>query len=85
MCDALNRFGNHEELVYERPDPPLYGGRKMPKQYRLWKFILSSTEKPKVLRALADYNLSAFSLFQSEETLMETMAMSELDSAGPGA
>jgi len=81
LCDALNRFGNHEDVVYERPNPPLYGGRKMPRQYRLWKFILPWTEREKVLRALNDFNLNAFSLFQSEEALMETMAVSELDSA----
>jgi hypothetical protein len=33
----------------------------------------------KVLKALTDFNLNAFSLFQSEEALMETMA-SELPS-----
>ena len=82
LCDALNRFGNHEEVVSEPPNPPLYAGRKLPREYRLWKFILPRTEGAKVLRALADFNLNAFSLFQSEETLMETMAISELDSEG---
>jgi FRG domain len=80
LCDALNRFGNHEEVVCERPNPPLYGGRKMPRQYRLWKFMLPWAERSRVLRALTDFNLNAFSLFQSEEALMEAMAISELDS-----
>jgi hypothetical protein len=52
----------------------------MPRQYRLWKFILPWTERAKVLHLLNDFNLNAFSLFQSEEALMETMATSELDS-----
>jgi FRG domain len=83
LSDALTRFGNHEEVVYE-PDPaPLYRGRKMPRQYRLWKFILPWTERAKVLRGLADFNLNAFSLFQSEEALMETMAVSELERQAP--
>jgi hypothetical protein len=39
----------------------------------LWKFDLPSRERPKVLSQLNDYNLNAFSLFGSEESLMETM------------
>ena len=78
LTHALTCFGNHEEVVHERPNPPLYGGRKMPRQYRLWKFILPWTERAKVLSVLTDFNLNAFSLFQSEETLMDTMAISEL-------
>jgi hypothetical protein len=85
LTDALNRFGNHEEVACEGPNPPLYAGRKMPRQYRLWKFILPWAERTKVLRVLTDFNLNAFSLFQSEEALMETMAISELDSAGTGS
>jgi hypothetical protein len=40
----------------------------------LWKFILPATERVKVLEALDRYNLNAFSLFDSEEALMETLA-----------
>jgi hypothetical protein len=39
----------------------------------LWKFNLPSAERVKVLRLLNDYNLNAFSLFDSEESLLETM------------
>jgi hypothetical protein len=46
----------------------------------LWKFNIPSTERLKVLRLLNDdYNINAFSLFGSEESLMETMALRELD------
>jgi hypothetical protein len=38
-----------------------------------WKFNLPSSERGKVLRLLDEYNLNAFSLFDSEETLLETM------------
>jgi hypothetical protein len=38
-----------------------------------WKFNIPSTERTKVLRLLNDYNLNAFSLFDSEEALLETM------------
>ena len=45
----------------------------------LWKFRLPTTERPKVLKLLDRSNINAFSLFQSEESLMETMAFRELD------
>lgn len=44
---------------------------------RLWRFDLPSTEREKVLGSLADYNLNAFSLFGSEESLLETMWLRE--------
>lgn len=43
-----------------------------------WKFTLPSTEGKKVLKLLDTYNITAHSLFGSEETLMETMALREL-------
>lgn len=44
-----------------------------PNQDRLWVFDLPSGERDKVLRVLSDYNLNSFSLFGSEESLLETM------------
>lgn len=44
----------------------------------LWKFTIPWTERIKVLKALDRYNLNAFSLFDSEDTLMETMALRAL-------
>jgi hypothetical protein len=44
-----------------------------------WKFNIPSTERLKVLRMLDSYNLNSLSLFGSEESLMETMALRELD------
>jgi hypothetical protein len=43
----------------------------------LWKFNIPSSEGPKVLHILDRYNLNAFSLFGSEESLMETIALRE--------
>jgi hypothetical protein len=43
-----------------------------PWQDFLWKFDIPATERIKVLRLLDDYNLNAFSLFDSTETLLET-------------
>jgi hypothetical protein len=37
----------------------------------LWKFNIPATERVKVLKLLDGYNLNAFSLFESEEALME--------------
>ena len=45
----------------------------------IWQFNLPATERLKVLKLLDRSNLNAFSLFQSEESLMETMAFRELD------
>ena len=44
----------------------------------LWKFNLPISERTKVLQALDRYNLNAYSLFGSEESLMETMANREI-------
>lgn len=41
----------------------------------LWKFNIPTAERLKVLRVLDRFNLNAFSLFGSEESLMETVAL----------
>jgi FRG domain len=48
------------------------------KQDLLWKFNLPSSERTKVLRVLDRHNLNAYSLFGSEESLMETIANREM-------
>ena len=64
------RFAPHKE-VYAR-------GRH--DQDVLQKFNIPSTERRKVLKLLdGDYNINAYSLFGSEESLMETLALRELD------
>ena len=49
-----------------------------PDQDVLWKFTIPACEKLKVLELLDEYNLNAYSLFGSEESLMETMALKEV-------
>jgi len=44
-------------------------------QGRFWKFNIPYSERAKVLKRLDQHNLNAFSLFGSEESLMETMAI----------
>ena len=45
----------------------------------LWKFTLPSSEREKVLKLLDSQNLNAFSLFNSEESLMETLSFRSLE------
>lgn len=45
----------------------------------LYKVTVPSTERTKVLKLLDRFNLNEFSLFNSEESLMETMAFREID------
>ena len=44
-------------------------------QGRYWKFNIPYYERPKALKRLDQHNLNAFSLFGSEESLMDTMAL----------
>jgi hypothetical protein len=50
-------------------------------QDELWKITIPSTERIKVLRILDEHNLNSFSMFGSEESLMETMAIRGIDFA----
>ena len=43
----------------------------------LQKFVLDISDRPTVLGELNDYNLNAYSLFASEEGLMETLSIRE--------
>ncbi len=44
-------------------------------QGRYWKFNIPYSERAKVLKRLDQHNLNSFSLFGSEESLMDTMAL----------
>lgn len=48
-------------------------------QDRLIKYTLPITERAKVLARLEHMNITAFSLFGSEESLMETLAYQEVE------
>ncbi len=71
ICTILSDQGPlykaHEEaFAHNREDQDL-----------LWKFVIPATERTKALRKLDSYNINAYSLFSSEESLMETIAVSE--------
>jgi hypothetical protein len=44
-----------------------------------WKIIVPTSEREKVMRILDRVNINEFSLFESEEGLMETLAVQEID------
>jgi hypothetical protein len=72
ICGAFDkdygwRFDSHQSVF----------DKHHPMQDRLWKFDLPSSQCKGVLGALSDYNLNAFSLFGSEESLLETMWLRE--------
>lgn len=73
VCAAFDvkqwRFQPHQ-AVFDRSDQD-------PEQDLLWKITLPSDERETALRVLNDYNLNAFSLFGSEESLVETMWLRE--------
>ena len=52
---------------------------KNPNQDLVLKFTIPRHEKTKVLKYLDEFNLNSFSLFDSEESLMETLAFREID------
>jgi hypothetical protein len=60
------RFHPHDKVFWSR-------GR----QDYVWKFDIPSTERTRILKSLDQYNLNAFSLFDSQETLLETMWLRE--------
>lgn len=57
------------------PHDPVFWNRG--RQDYVWKFDLPSTERIAILKSLDQYNLNAFSLFDSQETLLETMWLRE--------
>ena len=65
---AIGRFASHAEFYAADlgdSDP-------------LVKFTLPSTERKRALEALDDYNISYFTLFQTEDALVKSLATKEL-------
>lgn len=63
------RYAAHEDVIAQNAQG----------QDELWKFVLPASERINVLSILDEYNLNGYSLFGSEESLMETMAFRELE------
>jgi hypothetical protein len=67
-------FDETRGWLFHRHDPVFWNRSK---QDYLWKFDLPSTERISILKSLDQYNLNAFSLFDSQETLLETLWLRE--------
>ena len=70
---TIHRDGEH---AYAHHEDAFAGNRE--DQDELWKFNIPASEREKVLKRLEQYNITAFSLFGSEERLMETLSFREL-------
>jgi len=68
ISDGDIRFARHDD-VFDANDPD---------QDELTKFTLPGSERPTVLQRLEYANVNAYSLFGSEESLLETIAMRQL-------
>lgn len=75
MCADFTQAGwvyaDHEGVMRSSED-----------QDALWRFNMPEIERVKVLSVLDEYNIKAYSLFDSEESLIETMAMRTLTLSG---
>lgn len=70
--------GFDDTWYFERYDTIFDPGHRQ--QSVCWKITLPATERLKALNSLDERNLNAFSLFETEESLMETLATREFSS-----
>jgi hypothetical protein len=83
LCTVLD-----DAFRFEKYDTIFEAGRHQ--QGLCWKITLPTKERTKVLKLLDEYNLNAFSLFESADSMVEMLAFRELDFEnrqldGPGA
>lgn len=52
---------------------------KKKERNQLYKTVVPATERTTILKRLDRYNLNGFSLFGSEDSLMDTLAFREID------
>jgi hypothetical protein len=64
--------GNFDQSWQFRQHDEVFNTRRIGQDF-LWKFNLPSTERRKILEVLNGYNLNGFSLFDSVESLIETI------------
>jgi hypothetical protein len=68
---------------YFEPHDSVFGVTDHLKQDALWKITLPANERTKALRFLDKFNLNEFTLFDSEEALLEMLAMRVIDMREP--
>ncbi len=66
--DYKPKYANHEQVL----------GKDDEGQDRLWKFNIPVTERIKALNVLNRMNINSFSLFGSEDALVETISTNEI-------
>jgi hypothetical protein len=81
MCAHFRNDGG--QWYFAKHDSVFQGSERH--QDFLWKFTIPWTERLNVLRLLDEHNLNAYSLFGSEESLMETLAVRVLELHGHGS
>jgi FRG domain len=74
------RFENGEWIF--TPHDSVYGAKDDRQQDLLWKMTIPVTERQKALRHFDKFNLNEFTLFASEEGLLEMLAMRVIDMRG---
>ena len=75
ICAAFDEKGAGWRFYPHDPALEVSGSRG--RQDSVWKFVLPSAQRIAILESLDQYNLNAFSLFDSQETLLETMWLRE--------
>jgi FRG domain len=75
ICAAFDEKGAGWRFYPHDPALEFSGSRG--RQDYVWKFDLPSAQRIAILESLDQYNLNAFSLFDSQETLLETMWLRE--------
>ena len=73
ICTITNNSNEHSYASHESAFAENIAG-----QDELWKFNLPGTEREKVLGKLEQSNINAFSLFSSDESLMEMLSIKEI-------
>jgi len=68
----------HDHWVFE-PHDSVFGVKDSLKQDVLWKIVIPAKERIKALTFLDKFNLNEFTLFDSEEALVEMLAMRVID------
>jgi hypothetical protein len=74
-------FDENREWRFAKYDEALKASKiidGVPWNFELVKFNIPCTERREVLKLLDEHNLNAFSLFGSEESLVETIATRKL-------
>ncbi len=67
-CNNKHSYARHEDVFAENKED----------QDKLLKFYIPISERDKILNKLAQRNINAYSLFGSEESLMETLSFKEI-------